>query len=156
LGARLGTVRDEGRGAEGRGSEQAGAFAEEPFEAEEEGGEVAEPGMFDVADVQESTLADDFDAALAECPKEMLAASHVQMDETPLPVVAEEGQGTKRGSLWVVRARIGPLGPPAPIEMVLMEFPFSRGKAVPCSPLLYLLECEIISIHTTMRCRAES
>ncbi len=112
--------------------------------------------MFGVAKVEELALAEDFDAALAECPKEMLAASHMRMDETPLPVVAEEGNGTKRGFLWVYLARIGPLGNPATIEMVLMEFHFSRGKAVPCSPLLYLLECEIISIHTTMRCRAES
>jgi hypothetical protein len=87
---------------------------------------------------------------LAQCQKEMLAASHLQMDETPLTVVAEEGQGTKRGFLWVYRARIGPLGHPATIEMVLMEFHFSRGKAVPCSPLLYPLECEFISLHATV------
>ncbi len=57
------------------------------------------------------------------------------MDETPLNVVAEEGQGTKSGFLWVYRARIGHLGHPATIEMVLMEFHFSRAKAIPCGIL---------------------
>ncbi len=44
-------------------------MAEEPLEAEEseeEGGAVAEPGVFGVAEVEEPALAGDFDAALAE------------------------------------------------------------------------------------------
>lgn len=72
---------------------------------------------------------------LGQCKKELLASTHLQMDETPLVVVPEEGRGTKRGYLWAYRTRVGPVGHPGTVDKILMEFDFSRGRGVPTTIL---------------------